>query len=174
MLSIELTKRIVMFLDSHIDTVVQSVTSWRDTNIISQQGKYMFVYEFTKTDNITLSISLIQHVPFKEPVTSIKALLTSGKKNNIVELVLILTVISTHIVDKSTAVLITTLGIIKATFLVNLLNFKYEDSYNKNIIDILKINSTIEETIIATSGNLRWPLSRIEFIEKKDALEYLI
>jgi len=174
MLSVELTERIVMFLDSYIDTITQSVTSWRDTNIISQQGKYMFVYEFTKTDNITLSISLIQHAPFKEPTASIKALLTSNKKNNIVSLVITLTVISTHIIDKSTAILITTLGIIKTTFCVDLFNFKFTDAYNQNVINQLTINSTIEETIIATVGNLKWPVTGIEFVEKSDVIEYLI
>ena len=174
MLSIELTERIITFLDNQVDTVEWHTTSWRDINVVSKYGKYMFAYEFTKTGSIIFNITLIQHIPFREPVTSIKTLLTSNKKNNITSLTITLNVISTHLIDKNTAVLITALGIIKTTFCIDLFNFKFDGTDSKNIINQLKINSTIEETIIATVGNLRWPVTGIEFVEKADVIEYLI
>lgn len=173
MLSIELTERIITFLDNYVDTISHSITSWRDSNVISQHGKYIFAYDI-KTDSITLNITLIQNVPFREPVTPIKTLLTSDKKNSIVSLGITLNIISTHLIDKNTAVLITALGIIKTTFCIDLFNFKFNGTDSRNIINQLKINSTIEETIIATVGNLRWPVTGIEFVEKADVIEYLI
>ncbi len=171
MLSVELTKRIVQLLDSK--KVV--ITTWCITPQCSiTLPKSVVEYNLLIDNIIRLTITSTNNkLLLEDSTSSIKKLLTANRKS-CTSTRLVLNVISTFILDKNIAFLITALGIIKTTFCVDLFNFTFIEGGNKNIVNQLTINSIRNETIIATAGTLRWPITRIEFVEKKDVIEYLI